>query len=189
MYVAVAVPAGAEEHGSQDHFKSTYWHALHSPHNGYSNQFTYPEPVHLTCRYAIQQFASLAIIVTFMSPAGASTPTCASRSRNAATITFMSLAIVCNCYIYLSCNRYIHVSCRRKHTYLRISLTERCNLRCTYCMPADGVELTPSQNLMTPAEVERLVSRPSCGSGCSFSWKLIGNAGEDVASALCYTAC
>jgi cyclic pyranopterin phosphate synthase len=50
-------------------------------------------------------------------------------------------------------------SCRRKHTYLRISLTERCNLRCTYCMPADGVELTPSQNLMTPAEVERLVSK------------------------------
>ncbi|WIA12225.1 hypothetical protein OEZ85_012292 [Tetradesmus obliquus] len=45
---------------------------------------------------------------------------------------------------------------RRKHTYLRISLTERCNLRCTYCMPADGVELTPSQELLAPAEVERL---------------------------------
>lgn len=27
----------------------------------------------------------------------------------------------------------------RKHTYLRISLTERCNLRCTYCMPEDGL--------------------------------------------------
>ena len=26
----------------------------------------------------------------------------------------------------------------RNHTYLRISLTERCNLRCTYCMPEDG---------------------------------------------------
>merc|ERR1711957_741574 len=32
----------------------------------------------------------------------------------------------------------------RKHNYLRISLTERCNLRCTYCMPPDGVDLTPS---------------------------------------------
>jgi molybdenum cofactor biosynthesis enzyme MoaA len=48
--------------------------------------------------------------------------------------------------------------CRRKHTYLRISLTERCNLRCTYCMPADGVELTPSASLLSPQEVERLVS-------------------------------
>lgn len=26
----------------------------------------------------------------------------------------------------------------RKHTYLRISLSERCNLRCTYCMPEEG---------------------------------------------------
>lgn len=32
----------------------------------------------------------------------------------------------------------------RKHTYLRISLTERCNLRCKYCMPEMGAELTPS---------------------------------------------
>jgi sulfatase maturation enzyme AslB (radical SAM superfamily) len=48
--------------------------------------------------------------------------------------------------------------CRRKHTYLRISLTERCNLRCTYCMPADGVELTPQQHLLSAEEVQRLVS-------------------------------
>lgn len=26
----------------------------------------------------------------------------------------------------------------RRHTYLRISLTERCNLRCQYCMPEEG---------------------------------------------------
>ena len=38
----------------------------------------------------------------------------------------------------------------RKHTYLRISLTERCNLRCVYCMPADGIKnLTSKGNLMT----------------------------------------
>jgi hypothetical protein len=30
----------------------------------------------------------------------------------------------------------------RRHNYLRISLSERCNLRCTYCMPEDGVDLT-----------------------------------------------
>jgi hypothetical protein len=45
----------------------------------------------------------------------------------------------------------------RRHTYLRISLTERCNLRCTYCMPADGVELTPGERLLTAEEVQRLV--------------------------------
>ena len=30
----------------------------------------------------------------------------------------------------------------RKHTYLRVSVTERCNLRCTYCMPPEGDKLT-----------------------------------------------
>ncbi len=41
----------------------------------------------------------------------------------------------------------------RKHSYLRISLTERCNLRCTYCMPADGIQLTPKEHLMTADEI------------------------------------
>ncbi|CAL2057894.1 GTP 3',8-cyclase MoaA [Tenacibaculum sp. 190524A05c] len=41
----------------------------------------------------------------------------------------------------------------RNHTYLRISLTEKCNLRCTYCMPINGVPLTPKSNLMTSTEV------------------------------------
>ena len=41
----------------------------------------------------------------------------------------------------------------RKHTYLRISLTERCNLRCTYCMPAEGVPLTPKPHLMSADEI------------------------------------
>ena len=35
----------------------------------------------------------------------------------------------------------------RHHNYLRISLTERCNLRCQYCMPEDGVDLTPKQGI------------------------------------------
>jgi len=44
----------------------------------------------------------------------------------------------------------------RRHTYLRISLTERCNLRCTYCMPPDGVELTAKEELLTTLELQRL---------------------------------
>lgn len=46
----------------------------------------------------------------------------------------------------------------RMHTYLRISLTERCNLRCHYCMPAEGVELTPNPQLLTKSEIVRLAS-------------------------------
>ena len=44
----------------------------------------------------------------------------------------------------------------RRHTYLRISLTERCNLRCRYCMPAEGVPLTPREHLLTTPEIVRL---------------------------------
>lgn len=45
----------------------------------------------------------------------------------------------------------------RKHTYLRISLTERCNLRCLYCMPEEGVDLTPNAKLLSSSEIERVV--------------------------------
>lgn len=41
----------------------------------------------------------------------------------------------------------------RHHSYLRISLTEKCNLRCTYCMPENGVVLSPKKQLMTTQEV------------------------------------
>ncbi len=44
----------------------------------------------------------------------------------------------------------------RVHTYLRISLTERCNLRCTYCMPEAGVELSPKSHILSFEEIERL---------------------------------
>ncbi|KAK6162842.1 hypothetical protein DH2020_002683 [Rehmannia glutinosa] len=46
----------------------------------------------------------------------------------------------------------------RLHTYLRISLTERCNLRCQYCMPAEGAELTPSPQLLSQNEIIRLAN-------------------------------
>ena len=45
----------------------------------------------------------------------------------------------------------------RHHNYLRISLSERCNLRCQYCMPPEGVPLSPSSNLLTDDEIMRLV--------------------------------
>lgn len=41
----------------------------------------------------------------------------------------------------------------RVHNYLRISLTERCNLRCFYCMPPEGVQLSPPENIMQADEL------------------------------------
>lgn len=41
----------------------------------------------------------------------------------------------------------------RGHNYLRISITEHCNLRCTYCMPEEGIKLTPKPHLMTADEI------------------------------------
>ncbi len=44
----------------------------------------------------------------------------------------------------------------RQHDYLRISITERCNLRCTYCMPEEGVLLSPPSHLLTTSEISYL---------------------------------
>lgn len=46
----------------------------------------------------------------------------------------------------------------RLHTYLRISLTDRCNLRCQYCMPAEGVDLTPKPQLLNQDEILRVAN-------------------------------
>ncbi|KAJ9063084.1 hypothetical protein DSO57_1004013 [Entomophthora muscae] len=46
----------------------------------------------------------------------------------------------------------------RHHTYLRISLTERCNLRCTYCMPEEGVPLSPKEDILTTPEILKLAT-------------------------------
>jgi GTP 3',8-cyclase len=45
----------------------------------------------------------------------------------------------------------------RVATDLRVSLTDRCNLRCTYCMPAEGLEWLPKPELLSDDEVVRLV--------------------------------
>jgi cyclic pyranopterin phosphate synthase len=45
----------------------------------------------------------------------------------------------------------------RVATDLRVSLTDRCNLRCSYCMPAEGLDWLPSPLLLTDDEIARLV--------------------------------
>lgn len=45
----------------------------------------------------------------------------------------------------------------RTATDLRVSLTDRCNLRCSYCMPAEGLDWLPGDDVLTDAEVVRLI--------------------------------
>jgi len=44
----------------------------------------------------------------------------------------------------------------RTHTYLRISVTDRCNLRCVYCLPAGGILAKPKEEILTFQEIERV---------------------------------
>ncbi len=46
---------------------------------------------------------------------------------------------------------------RRPITYLRISVTDRCNLRCTYCMPEAGLPWIASRDILSFDEIERVV--------------------------------
>jgi cyclic pyranopterin phosphate synthase len=46
----------------------------------------------------------------------------------------------------------------RVHTDLRISVTDRCNLRCVYCMPEEGVTWLPRSDILTFEEIERIAS-------------------------------
>ncbi|MEV4383130.1 GTP 3',8-cyclase MoaA [Streptosporangium sp. NPDC049644] len=46
----------------------------------------------------------------------------------------------------------------RVATDLRVSLTDRCNLRCSYCMPPEGLEWLPNPELLTADEIVRLVT-------------------------------
>ena len=40
--------------------------------------------------------------------------------------------------------------------YMRVSVTDRCNLRCVYCMPPEGVESIPHSEILTFDEIERV---------------------------------
>jgi cyclic pyranopterin phosphate synthase len=46
---------------------------------------------------------------------------------------------------------------KRRHDYLRVSLTDRCNLRCIYCMPAEGLECLPHQEVLRNEEFLDLI--------------------------------
>jgi cyclic pyranopterin phosphate synthase len=45
----------------------------------------------------------------------------------------------------------------RRHNNLRISVTDRCNIRCFYCMPAENVQFKPRSEILTFEEIERFV--------------------------------
>lgn len=45
----------------------------------------------------------------------------------------------------------------RKHTYLRISVTDRCNLRCLYCMPEEGMKFMDQDRLLSYSEIAEVV--------------------------------
>ena len=45
----------------------------------------------------------------------------------------------------------------RVATDLRVSLTDRCNLRCTYCMPPEGLDWLPREEVLTSGEIARLL--------------------------------
>jgi cyclic pyranopterin phosphate synthase len=46
----------------------------------------------------------------------------------------------------------------RPINYLRLAVTDRCNLRCFYCMPEEGIKYLPKKALLTFEEIERLIS-------------------------------
>ena len=54
----------------------------------------------------------------------------------------------------------------RQITYMRISVTDRCNLRCIYCMPADGIRQTTHKEILTFDEIVR-IARIGAGKGIS----------------------
>ena len=55
----------------------------------------------------------------------------------------------------------------RRIDYLRISLTDRCNLRCVYCMPAEGVEWKPHEDILSYEEIPLpMMARIAYDSGC-----------------------
>lgn len=48
---------------------------------------------------------------------------------------------------------------QRKHDYLRISLTDSCNFRCSYCMPEEDIQSMPNAHLMQPDEIEAIAKK------------------------------
>jgi cyclic pyranopterin phosphate synthase len=53
---------------------------------------------------------------------------------------------------------------QRSINYLRVSVTDRCNLRCVYCMPEEGIPFVPHQEILTLEEIARII-RVAAGMG------------------------
>ncbi len=64
----------------------------------------------------------------------------------------------------------------RRLTYLRLSVTDRCQFRCLYCMPPEGISLLPKEEYLTPEEMERFV-RAAAEMGV---WRLRLTGGEPL---------
>jgi cyclic pyranopterin phosphate synthase len=63
-----------------------------------------------------------------------------------------------NDFVNTSNERMLTDTFQRKHTYLRISLTDNCNLRCFYCMPEEDYAFMPQRQLMQADEIEQLAA-------------------------------
>ena len=46
----------------------------------------------------------------------------------------------------------------RRINYLRLAVTDRCNLRCNYCMPSGGIDFAKNEKLLTIEELSRLAT-------------------------------
>ena len=62
------------------------------------------------------------------------------------------------------CEKTMQDSFHRTIEYLRVSVTDRCNLRCVYCMPPEGIEAVPHTRILRYEEMERIV-RAAAGLG------------------------
>lgn len=77
--------------------------------------------------------------------------------------------------------------------YLRISVTDRCNLRCVYCMPEEGIEQLPHEQILTFDEIERVCristelgiskikltgGEPLVRKGCRTYWGKLRDSGD-----------
>lgn len=51
----------------------------------------------------------------------------------------------------------LHDNHQRPINYVRLAVTDRCNLRCFYCMPEEGIKYVPKKALLTYEEIERLM--------------------------------
>ncbi len=57
----------------------------------------------------------------------------------------------------MTSKKQLYDNYKRPINYLRLAVTDRCNLRCFYCMPEEGIDYLPKKHLLTYEEMERLV--------------------------------